>query len=328
MKKPVFTGAAVAIITPMHADGSVNYDELGRIIEDQIAHSTDAIVICGTTGESPTMTDEEHTECIRYAVKKVAGRVPVVAGTGSNDTKYAIWLSQQAEADGADALLLVTPYYNKASQAGLIAHYTAIADAVHLPCILYNVPSRTGCNLTPATLAELAKHPNINAVKEASGNISQVAEIAALCGDELNLYSGNDDQIIPLLALGGMLFQDLRIFTELTALENVQLKNNLTGYKKKKEVLAYFEQLGIADKINVKVGKLSFGQQQRVAFIRALCQPFDFLFLDEPISHLDNDNSRIMGEIITAEVERQGAGVIATSIGKHIDLPYDHIFQL
>ena len=165
MKKPVFTGAAVAIITPMHADGSVNYDELGRIIEDQIAHSTDAIVICGTTGESPTMTDEEHTECIRYTVKKVAGRVPVVAGTGSNDTKYAIWLSQQAEADGADALLLVTPYYNKASQAGLIAHYTAIADAVHLPCILYNVPSRTGCNLTPATLAELAKHPNINAVK-------------------------------------------------------------------------------------------------------------------------------------------------------------------
>ena len=139
MKKPVCTGAAVAIITTMHADGSVNYDELGRIIEDQIAHSTDAIVICGTTGESPTMTDEEHTECIRYAVKKVVGRVPVVAGTGSNDTKYAIWLSQQAEADGADALLLVTPYYNKASQAGLIAHYTAIADAVHLPCILYNV---------------------------------------------------------------------------------------------------------------------------------------------------------------------------------------------
>ena len=193
----------MAVITPMNADGSVNYDELGCIIEDQIAHSTDAIVICGTTGESPTLTDEEHTECIRYTVKKVAGRVPVIAGTGSNDTKYAIWLSQQAEADGADALLLVTPYYNKTSQAGLIAHYTAIADAVHLPCILYNVPSRTGCNLTPATLAELAKHPNINAVKEASGNISQVAEIAAACGDNLNIYSGNDDQIVPLLALGG-----------------------------------------------------------------------------------------------------------------------------
>lgn len=203
MKKPVFTGAAVAIITPMRADGSVDYEELGRIIDDQIDNGTDAIVICGTTGESPTMTDEEHTACIRYAVKKTAGRVPVIAGTGSNDTKYAIWLSRQAQADGADALLLVTPYYNKTSQAGLIAHYTAIADAVDLPCILYNVPSRTGCNLTAASLKQLTKHPNINAVKEASGNISQVAEIAAACGEELNIYSGNDDQIVPLLALGG-----------------------------------------------------------------------------------------------------------------------------
>lgn len=203
MKKPVFTGAAVAIITPMRADGSVDYEELGRIIDDQIDNGTDAIVICGTTGESPTLTDEEHTTCIRYAVKKTAGRVPVIAGTGSNDTRYAIWLSRQAQADGADALLLVTPYYNKTSQAGLIAHYTAIADAVDLPCILYNVPSRTGCNLTAASLKQLAKHPNINAVKEASGNISQVAEIAAACGQELNIYSGNDDQIVPLLALGG-----------------------------------------------------------------------------------------------------------------------------
>lgn len=203
MKKPVFTGAAVAIITPMHADGSIDYEEMGRIIDDQIENGTDAIVVCGTTGESPTMTDEEHTACIRYAVKKTAGRVPVIAGTGSNDTKYAVWLSRQAQADGADALLLVTPYYNKTSQAGLIAHYTAIADAVDLPCILYNVPSRTGCNLTAASLAQLAKHPNINAVKEASGNISQVAQIAAACGKELNIYSGNDDQIVPLLALGG-----------------------------------------------------------------------------------------------------------------------------
>ena len=203
MKKPVFTGAAVAIITPMHADGSVNYEELGRVIEDQIAHHTDAIVICGTTGESPALDHEEHTECIRYTVKKVAGRVPVIAGTGSNDTRYAIQLSLQAQEDGADALLLVTPYYNKTSQAGLVAHYTAIANAVNLPCILYNVPSRTGCNLQPATLAELAKLPNINAVKEASGNISQVAEVAQLCGDDLNIYSGNDDQIVPLLALGG-----------------------------------------------------------------------------------------------------------------------------
>lgn len=203
MKTPVFTGAAVAIITPMNADGSVNYEELGRIIDDQIARTTDAIVVCGTTGESPALDHEEHVECIRYTVEKVAKRVPVIAGTGSNDTAYAIRLSRDAEAAGADALLLVTPYYNKTSQAGLIAHYTAIANAVHLPCILYNVPSRTGCNLTPATLAELAKLPNINAVKEASGNISQVAEIAALCGDDLLIYSGNDDQIVPLLALGG-----------------------------------------------------------------------------------------------------------------------------
>ena len=203
MKKPVFTGTAVAIITPMYADGSVNYEELGRIIDDQIAHHTDAIVICGTTGESPTLDHEEHIECVRYAVQKAAGRVPVIAGTGSNDTRYAVQLSQQAQQDGADALLLVTPYYNKSSQAGLVAHYKAIAQSVDLPCILYNVPSRTGCNLTPATLAELAKLPNINAVKEASGNISQVAEIAALCGEELNIYSGNDDQIVPMLSLGG-----------------------------------------------------------------------------------------------------------------------------
>ena len=203
MKRPVFTGAAVAIITPMNTDGSVNYDELGRIIDDQIAHSTDAIVICGTTGESPTLTDEEHTECIRYTVKKAAGRIPVIAGTGSNDTKYAIWLSQQAQADGADALLLVTPYYNKTTQAGLVAHFTAMAEAGGIPVILYNVPSRTGLNITPETALELSRNPLINGIKEASGNISQVAKIAQLCGDELNIYSGNDDQVVPLLSLGG-----------------------------------------------------------------------------------------------------------------------------
>lgn len=203
MKQPVFTGAAVAIITPMHADGTVNFEELGRIIDDQIAHGTDAIVICGTTGESAALSHEEHVECIRFAVKHTAKRVPVIAGTGSNDTALAIEISKEAEEAGADALLLVTPYYNKTSQAGLIAHYTAIANAVTLPCIIYNVPSRTGVNLQPATLAELAKLPNVNAVKEASGNISQVADVAALCGEELNIYSGNDDQIVPILSLGG-----------------------------------------------------------------------------------------------------------------------------
>ena len=167
-------------------------------------HHTDAIIICGTTGESATLSHEEHTECIRYTVKRVAGRVPVIAGTGSNDTSYAIKLSQQAEADGADALLLVTPYYNKSTQRGLIAHYTAIANSVHLPCIVYNVPSRTGVNVKPETLAQLCKIPNINGVKEASSDIVQIAEIKELCGDELNIYSGNDNQIVPILAVGGV----------------------------------------------------------------------------------------------------------------------------
>ena len=203
MKKTVFTGAAVAIITPMLPDGSIHYEELGRIIEDQIAGGTDAIVICGTTGEASTMPDEEQLDCIEYAVKKVAGRIPVVAGTGSNDTNHAIKLSQEAVRRGADALLQVTPYYNKTSQSGLVRHFTAIADAVDAPIILYNVPSRTGVNITPATCKILAQHPRTVAIKEASGNIAQVAQIAHLCGDELAIYSGNDDQIVPLLALGG-----------------------------------------------------------------------------------------------------------------------------
>ncbi len=203
MKPIVFTGAAVAIITPFNEDGSVNYDCFGKIIEDQIAGSTDAIVVCGTTGESAAMPDEEHLSVIEYCVKKVAGRVPVIAGTGTNDTAHCIRLSQGAEKLGADALLLVTPYYNKTTQRGLIAHYTKVAQSVSLPIILYNVPSRTGLNIAPETLKELSKVENIVAVKEASGNISQVAKIAQLCGDDMVIYSGNDDQIIPILSLGG-----------------------------------------------------------------------------------------------------------------------------
>ena len=203
MKKPVFTGAAVAIITPMNADGTVNFEEFGRIIEDQIAGHTDAIVVCGTTGESATMPDAEHLSVIDYCVKKVNHRIPVIAGTGSNDTAHGIRLTQSAEKLGVDAVLLVTPYYNKTSQQGLIQHFTALANATSLPCILYNVPSRTGVNILPETAYELYKIPNINAIKEASGNIAQVAKIAQLCGDALNIYSGNDDQIVPLLALGG-----------------------------------------------------------------------------------------------------------------------------
>lgn len=203
MKNTVFTGAGVAIITPMNADGSINWDEFGRIIDFQIDNGTDAIIVCGTTGESATMTDEEHVECIRYCTRRVNKRIPVIAGTGSNDTKYAVDLSKEAEKLGADALLVVTPYYNKTSQRGLVAHFTAIADSVNVPIILYNVPSRTGVNIALDTYIELSKHKNIAAVKEASGNISAIAKIFEKCGDDLDVYSGNDDQIVPIMALGG-----------------------------------------------------------------------------------------------------------------------------
>jgi len=202
MKKLVFRGAGVAVITPFTETG-INYPELGRIIEDQIAGGTDAIIITGTTGESATMTDAEHREAIRYTVKQVKGRIPVVAGTGSNETSYAIELSKYAEHVGADALLLVTPYYNKCTQNGLAAHYTAIADSVSIPAILYNVPSRTGVNIKTETYVQLAKHPRIVAVKEASGDLSAILRLRAAVGDELAVYSGNDDQIVPILSLGG-----------------------------------------------------------------------------------------------------------------------------
>ncbi len=203
MKNTVFTGAGVAILTPMRPDYTIDYQRLGQLIDWQIAQGTDSIIICGTTGESSTMTDEEHVECIAYTVKRVAGRVPVVAGAGSNDTAYAIWMSKEAEAAGADALLQVTPYYNKCTQKGLIAHFAAIADATTLPIILYNVPSRTGINILPATYQELAKHPNIVATKEACGDIAAVAETVCLCGDDLDVYAGNDDYVVPILSLGG-----------------------------------------------------------------------------------------------------------------------------
>ena len=201
----IFNGAGVAIVTPMKADGEVNYDVLGEMLEAQIQGGTDAIIICGTTGESATLTEEEHSAVIRYAIKKVNKRIPVIAGTGSNCTATAIKLSKEAEKDGADGLLLVTPYYNKATQNGLIAHYTAVANAVNIPIILYNVPSRTGCNLLPETIAKLVKNvKNIVGVKEASGNISQIAKVKLLCGDDVDLYSGNDDQVVPILSLGGI----------------------------------------------------------------------------------------------------------------------------
>lgn len=204
MSDHIFEGSAVAIVTPMNPDGSVNFDELGRIIDFQIENGTDAIVTCGTTGESATLNNEEHCEVIEYTIKKVAHRVPVIAGAGSNDTKYAVGLSQHAQKVGADAILSVTPYYNKTSQAGLIRHYTTIADSVDIPIILYNVPSRTGCNIKPETYYELSKHPNIKATKEANGDTSALVRTMALCGDNLDVYSGEDSQAFTITAMGGL----------------------------------------------------------------------------------------------------------------------------
>lgn len=203
MKNTVFTGSGVAIITPMYSDGSVNYDTLGQIIEYQIENGTDSIITCGTTGESAVLDHKEHCDVISFTIEKVNGRVPVIAGTGSNDTRYAIELTKTAKELGADAVLSVTPYYNKASQSGLIKHFLSIADSTDIPVILYNVPSRTGCNIQLSTYKELSKHQNIVATKEASDNVGYAAQIIAECGDDLDLYSGCDDLTVPLMSLGG-----------------------------------------------------------------------------------------------------------------------------
>jgi len=200
----IFTGSGVAIVTPFTQDNAVNFDKLAELIEWQIQEGTDAIIACGTTGESPTLTDDEHKKVIECAVETAKKRVPVIAGSGSNDTAYAVQMSIHAEHVGADALLCITPYYNKPTQKGLIANFIAIADAVNIPIIMYNVPGRTGVNLAPETVAKLAEHRNICGVKEASGNIAQVAEIARLVPPDFALYSGNDDMIVPLMSLGGL----------------------------------------------------------------------------------------------------------------------------
>ena len=200
----VFTGAGVAIVTPFKENGEVNYEKFAELIEFQIENETDAIIVCGTTGESSTLTHEEHLDVIRYCAEKVAGRIPVIAGTGSNCTETAVYLSTEAEKYGVDGLLIVTPYYNKAKQKGLYAHYKTIAESVKIPCIIYNVPSRTGCNVEPETIVRLCTDiPNIVGVKEASGNNSQIVKLMALADGRVDLYSGNDDQIVPLLSLGG-----------------------------------------------------------------------------------------------------------------------------
>ncbi len=202
MKQLIFTGAGVALVTPMHADGTVNYEKLGALIDDQIAKGTDALIIAGTTGESSTLSEEEHVEVLRFAVAHAAHRVPVIAGTGSNSTATAVMLSQEAEAAGADALLLVTPYYNKTTQEGLYQHYKTVAESVKIPIILYNVPSRTGMTIEVATAARLAEIGNIVAMKDAVGSISYTAKLIEACGDKLTVYSGNDDTIIPMMSLG------------------------------------------------------------------------------------------------------------------------------
>lgn len=201
----IFTGAGVAMVTPMKDNGEIDYKVLGDLIEDQIAGHTDAIIICGTTGEAPTLEDDEHLEAIRYTVEKAAGRIPVIAGTGSNNTAHAIMMSKEAQKLGADGCLLVAPYYNKATQNGLVKHFAAIAGAIDIPCILYNVPSRTGSNILPETAVRLAREvDNIVAIKEASGNISQVGKLAAIGEGVIDIYSGNDDQIVPICSLGGI----------------------------------------------------------------------------------------------------------------------------
>ncbi len=201
----IFRGSGVALITPMKENEEINYDVMDEMIEAQIAGGTDALVVCGTSGEAPTLDDPEHLEAIRFAVERTKGRIPVVAGTGSNNTAHAVMMSEESEKRGADGLLLVTPYYNKATQDGLYAHYRKIAGATKLPCIIYNVPSRTGTNILPDTMARLARDTeNIVAIKEASGNLSQVAKLAYLTDGELDIYSGNDDQIVPVCSLGGI----------------------------------------------------------------------------------------------------------------------------
>ena len=201
----IFTGAGVALATPMKENGEINYEVLGDLIEDQIRNHTDAIIVCGTSGEAPTLEDDEHLEAIRYTVDKAAGRIPVIAGTGSNNTAHAVMMSKEAQKLGADGCLLVAPYYNKATQNGLVKHFAAIAGAIDIPCILYNVPSRTGSNILPETAVRMAQEvDNIVAIKEASGNISQVGKLAALAEGILDIYSGNDDQIVPICSLGGI----------------------------------------------------------------------------------------------------------------------------
>lgn len=253
MKNTVFTGAATAIVTPLNKDG-VDYDSFAKLIDWQIEKGINAIVVAGTTGEGSTLTDAEHKAVVKFCVEKVAGRVPVIAGTGSNDTAYAIELTKFACEVGADAMLLITPYYNKATQKGMIESFRAIADASTKPCILYNVPSRTGCNILPETAAILAEHPQIVAIKEACGNISQVAKLAALCGDKLDIYSGNDDQIVPTLSLGGK--GVISVLSNILPTETVEMCESYLRGDVKKATAMQLEYLELIDALFCEVNPI------------------------------------------------------------------------
>ena len=288
MKNTIFTGAATAIITPLNENG-IDYEAFGRLIEWQIEQGIDAIVSVGTTGEGSTLTDEEHKQAIKFTVEKVAGRVPVIAGTGSNDIAYAIDLTKYACEVGADAMLLVTPYYNKATQKGLIASFTAIADASTKPCILYNVPSRTGCNLLPETVAILAKHPNIVAIKEASGNISQIVKLASLCGEEIDIYSGNDDQIIPVLSLGGkgVISVLSNIMPNATSM---MVKDYLNG-NTEKALKSQLDLLPLINQLFVEVNPIP---------VKAACAKMGFgeNYLRLPLTSMEEKNANVLYELM------------------------------
>ena len=288
MKNSVFTGAATAIITPLNEQG-IDYEAFGRLIEWQIEQGIDAIVSVGTTGEGSTLTDEEHKQAIKFTVEKVAGRVPVIAGTGSNDIAYAIDLTKYACEVGADAMLLVTPYYNKATQKGLIASFTAVAAASTKPCILYNVPSRTGCNLLPESVAVLAKHPNIVAIKEASGNISQIAKLASLCGNEIDIYSGNDDQIIPVLSLGvkGVISVLSNIMPNATAL---MVKDYLNG-NTEKALKSQLDLLPLINQLFVEVNPIP---------VKAACAKMGFgeNYLRLPLTSMEEKNANVLYDLM------------------------------
>ena len=288
MKNSVFTGAATAIITPLN-EQCIDFIAFGRLIEWQFEQGIDAIVSVGTTGEGSTLTDEEHKQAIKFTVEKVAGRVPVIAGTGSNDIAYAIDLTKYACEVGADAMLLVTPYYNKATQKGLIASFTAVADASTKPCILYNVPSRTGCNLLPESVAVLAKHPNIVAIKEASGNISQIAKLASLCGDEIDIYSGNDDQIIPVLSLGGKGVISV-LSNIMPNASSMMVKDYLNG-NTEKALKSQLDLLPLINQLFVEVNPIP---------VKAACAKMGFgeNYLRLPLTSMEEKNANVLYDLM------------------------------